>query len=258
SFLNVTRSQEDVPAEWHNDVDWLIGQCAESMQRIYDAGAYRAHNEPSLFLYRLEAGDHTQTGVMGLVPVTEPGDRRVLRHAFDATRREDAARWAEATAAQFGRIDIVINNAGISGRFAFDALDEDVLDNMWEVNVKAPYRVISAALPHLRACGEGRIVNVVSLAGMRQLTSSAAYTISKFAAMGLTHSARHYLFEDGIRVTALCPGDTDTDMTVHSPRPNEEKTQPEDLAEIVSHVIALPNTASIATVPVNCIAEAFL
>ncbi|MBT6118106.1 MAG: SDR family NAD(P)-dependent oxidoreductase [Rhodospirillaceae bacterium] len=185
-------------------------------------------------------------------------DRRVLRHAFDATRREDAARWAEATAAQFGRIDIVINNAGISGRFAFDALDEDVLDNMWEVNVKAPYRVISAALPHLRACGEGRIVNVVSLAGMRQLTSSAAYTISKFAAMGLTHSARHYLFEDGIRVTALCPGDTDTDMTVHSPRPNEEKTQPEDLAEIVSHVIALPNTASIATVPVNCIAEAFL
>ncbi|GIS98797.1 MAG: hypothetical protein CM1200mP26_05100 [Acidimicrobiales bacterium] len=40
SFLNVTRSQEDVPAEWRDDVDWLIGQCAESMQRIYDAGAY--------------------------------------------------------------------------------------------------------------------------------------------------------------------------------------------------------------------------
>jgi NAD(P)-dependent dehydrogenase (short-subunit alcohol dehydrogenase family) len=90
------------------------------------------------------------------------------------------------------------------------------------------------------------------------LTSSAAYTISKFAAMGLTHSARHYLFEDGIRVTAICPGDTNTDMTVHSPRANEEKTQPEDLAEIVSHVIALPNTASVATVPVNCIAEAFV
>ena len=89
SFLNVTRSQEDVPAEWRDDVDWLIGQCAESMQRIYDAGAYRAHNEPSLFLYRLEAGDHTQTGVMGLVPVTDPGDRRVLRHEAVRPGRTD-------------------------------------------------------------------------------------------------------------------------------------------------------------------------
>ena len=138
----------------------------------------------------------------------EMAEARVLRHAFDATRREDAGLWAEATVARFGRIDAVINNAGISGRFAFDALDEAVLDRMWEVNVKAPYRVILAALPHLRAGGEGRIVNLVSLAGIRQLTSSAAYTISKFAAMGLTHSARHYLFEDGIRVTAICPGDT--------------------------------------------------
>ena len=89
SFLNVTRSQEDVPAEWRDDVDWLIGQCAESMQRIYDAGAYRAHNEPSLFLYRLEAGDHTQTGVVGLVPVTDPGDRRVLRHEAVRPGRTD-------------------------------------------------------------------------------------------------------------------------------------------------------------------------
>ena len=89
SFLNVTRSQEDVPVEWRDDVDWLIGQCAESMQRIYDAGAYAEHDEPSLFLYRLEAGDHVQTGVMGLVPVTEPGDRRVLRHEAVRPGRAD-------------------------------------------------------------------------------------------------------------------------------------------------------------------------
>ena len=89
SFLNVTRSQEDVPVEWRDDVDWLIGQCAESMQRIYDAGAYVEHDEPSVFLYRLETGDHTQTGVMGLVPVTEPGDRRVLRHEAVRPGRAD-------------------------------------------------------------------------------------------------------------------------------------------------------------------------
>ena len=89
SFLNVTRSQEDVPVEWRDDVDWLIDQCVQSMQHIYDAGAYVEHDEPSLFLYRLEAGDHTQTGVMGLVPVTEPGDRRVLRHEAVRPGRAD-------------------------------------------------------------------------------------------------------------------------------------------------------------------------
>jgi len=89
SFLNVTRSQEDVPAEWRDDVDWLIGQCAESMQRIYDAGAYAEHDRPTLFLYRLDTGDHVQTGIMGLVPVTEPDDRRVLRHEAVRPGRAD-------------------------------------------------------------------------------------------------------------------------------------------------------------------------
>ena len=89
SFLNVTRSQEDVPAERRDDVDWLIGLCTESMQRIYDAGAYAEHDEPSLFLYRLDTGDHVQTGIMGLVPVTEPDDRRILRHEAVRPGRAD-------------------------------------------------------------------------------------------------------------------------------------------------------------------------
>ncbi|GIT76081.1 MAG: hypothetical protein Ct9H300mP31_06120 [Acidimicrobiaceae bacterium] len=80
SFLNVTRSQEDVPPGRRDDIDGLIAECAGSMQRIYDAGAYVPHDAPSLFLYRLATADHVQTGIMGLVPVTEPGDRRVLRH----------------------------------------------------------------------------------------------------------------------------------------------------------------------------------
>ncbi|MDG2428512.1 MAG: DUF1015 family protein [Acidimicrobiales bacterium] len=89
SFLNVTRSQEDVPIEKRDNVDWLISQCAESMQRIYEADVYRPHNEPSLFLYQMETIDHVQTGVMGLVPVTEPGDRRILRHEAVRPARAD-------------------------------------------------------------------------------------------------------------------------------------------------------------------------
>ncbi|MEC9395760.1 MAG: DUF1015 family protein [Actinomycetota bacterium] len=89
SFLNVTRSQEDLPEERRNDVDWLIDQCTESMRRIYDAGAYAEHDQPSLFLYRLDTGNHLQTGIMGLVPVTEPDDRRILRHEAFRPARAD-------------------------------------------------------------------------------------------------------------------------------------------------------------------------
>jgi uncharacterized protein (DUF1015 family) len=93
SFLHVTRSQEDVPPEQRDDIDGLIDYCAASMHRLYDAGAYRCHDEPVLFLYRMgidtSEGRHVQTGIMGLVPVTEDGDRRILRHEAVRPGRTD-------------------------------------------------------------------------------------------------------------------------------------------------------------------------
>ena len=93
SFLHVTRSEEDIPPERRDDIDDLIGYCADSMRRLYDVGAYRCHDEPVLFLYRMEIdtsdGRHVQTGIMGLVPVTEGGDRRILRHEAVRPGRTD-------------------------------------------------------------------------------------------------------------------------------------------------------------------------
>jgi len=89
SFLHVTRSQEDVPPDRRDDIDGLIAGCAAAMQRIYDAGAYLAHDRPSLFLYRMEIGDHAQTGILGLVPVTGADDRRILRHESVRPGRAD-------------------------------------------------------------------------------------------------------------------------------------------------------------------------
>ena len=93
SFLHVTRSQEDVPPEQRDDIEGLIGYCAASMHRLYDAGAYQCHDEPVLFLYRMgidtSEGRHVQTGIMGLVPVTEDGDRRILRHEAVRPGRTD-------------------------------------------------------------------------------------------------------------------------------------------------------------------------
>ncbi len=183
------------------------------------------------------------------------GEERVLRHAYEARDPDAAAPWVAATVARFGRLDGLVNNAGILHRHPVEPFDEALLDESWAVNVKAPYRLSLAAMAHLRAAGRGRIVNLVSIAGIRHKGGSPSYAITKFAAMGLAQVLRRAAWDDGVRVTALCPGDTLTDMTALSATPAEIQTSPESLAGIVSQVLALPNTASVATITVNCYAE---
>lgn len=185
------------------------------------------------------------------------GRENVILHNYEARDRAVAAKWVEATVARFGRLDAIVANAGIVERFPFDQPDEDALDAMWDVNVKAPYRLIVAALPHLKRSGAGRIVTVVSLAGLRFGGGSPGYSMAKHATMALTQIARQFAWKDGVRATAICPGSTNTEfIAANRPGAPETLTQPEDLAEIVAHVIALPNSASVAYIPVNYAAEA--
>ena len=182
-------------------------------------------------------------------------DARILRAEYVAEDRTMASRWVDATLARYGRIDVLVNNAGILRRFPPDEPDEAALDEMWAVNVKAPYRLTAAALPHLRKTGAGRIVNVVSTVGLRYKGGVPGYALTKFAAMALTHVTRYAGWNDGVRVTALCPGETRTDMTAGIVASGHPATEPETLAAIVSLVIALPNEASVAALPVNCVLE---
>ena len=179
-----------------------------------------------------------------------------LCHPFDALDRESPQAWADATMEKFGRIDGLINNAGAAAPFGFEDGDEAELDHMLEVNLKAPYRLIRAALPHLRASGSGRIVNITSLAGMRFKRGSPGYAMSKFAAMGLSSAARSLLWDDGIRVTAVAPGPVNTDMMPQSSGfTRDQVTQPETIADVVAMVLAMPNNASVAAVPINAVFE---
>lgn len=189
--------------------------------------------------------------------MAEQADERCLCHAFDAFDPESPQAWADATFARFGRIDGLINNAGISEAFGFGSGDEAKLDRMLEVNLKAPYRLIRATLPHLKAAGSGRIINVTSLSGIRYKMGSAGYAMSKFAANGLNSAARAQFWDDGIRVTAVAPGPVDTDIiTDLGPLKREDITTPETVADVVAMVLALPNNASVATVPINALFDA--
>jgi len=195
--------------------------------------------------------------VESLAPLlSEMDSARAMACCYDAKDRDAAPAWVRDTHERFGRIDGVINNAGIMHKFRLDDTDESALDEMWEVNVKGPLRVIRAALPELRAAGAGRIVNIVSLSGKRiKGEEFGGYGMSKHAAMALTHAVRYAGWDDGIRTTAICPGYVATDMTASASTPQTDMTQPESTAHVVSMMLGLPNPVSVVEVPVNCILE---
>jgi NAD(P)-dependent dehydrogenase (short-subunit alcohol dehydrogenase family) len=192
-------------------------------------------------------------------PATAPSElaEGALVQAFDARSGSDEAAWVNATAGAFGRIDAVVNNAGIMiPKTVIEATDDDV-DAVLEVNVKSPLRLVRAAYPHLAARGRGRVVTIVSLSGKRVKGAMAGtYAVSKFAALALVHATRHAGWEDGVRSTAICPGFVSTDMAYAlTDRDGATMTQPADIARLVAMVLDLPNTASVAEIPVNCTLE---
>ena len=201
--------------------------------------------------YSLSLGARDTAALEGAV--ANLAGERLMTHAHDAADGANNAAWVAATSERFGRIDGLVNNAGISDSAKIEDDDEDAFDRMWAVNSKGPMRMIRLALPHLRASGSGRVVNVASLSGKRVANDGTGYAMSKFALMAVGHAARRAAWKDGVRVTALCPGYVATDMTAARTDPSpQDMIQPADLAELVAIAIALPNTAAVAEMLVSC------
>jgi 3-oxoacyl-[acyl-carrier protein] reductase len=120
----------------------------------------------------------------------------------------------QAAVDKFGGLDILINNAGISKHTLIDADDyEDIWDRHVDILLKAHVRTIRAALPHLKACGSGRIVNIASTEGLGATPETSPYTSSKHGVIGLTRSLAVELGREGITVNCICPGPINTGMT---------------------------------------------
>lgn len=179
---------------------------------------------------------------------------RVLRHRYDAVEPGSDAAWVDATLDRFGRLDGLVNCAGILESFTLETGDEEALDRMFTVNVQAPLRLTRLALPHLRASGEGRIVNLSSLSGIRVANDEVGYAITKFGVTALSQATKRAAWDDGVRVTNLSPGFVATDMPLSLDAGLDLSTavQPEDLAALVSTVMSLPNTASVSQLNVAC------
>lgn len=180
------------------------------------------------------------------------GDRLICAR-YDAVDRNSHSDWLAATIERFGRLDALINNAGTSNSFSIEEGDEADLDLLWAINVKGPLFLTRACLPHLRASGSGRVVNVASLSGKRVRNDNIAYSMTKHALLALTHGTRRIGWADGVRATALCPGFVATDLTADVTKVSrDEMIDAADLAELAATAIALPNTAAMAEMLINC------
>ena len=183
----------------------------------------------------------------------ETKGERILACRYDAEDRDTFAAWVDDTIARFGRIDGLVNNAGTSNTFSIESGEETDLDQLITVNLKGPLYMTRLAMPHLRKSGAGRVINVASLSGKRVRNENIAYAMTKHAIIALTHGTRRIGWEDGVRATCVCPSFVATDLTADVTKVSrEEMIDPNDLAELIATAIALPNTAVMAEMLVNC------
>jgi short-subunit dehydrogenase len=138
---------------------------------------------------------------------TEYSGRPLHTVVADVSSQEDCQKFIHSTLKTFGRIDILINNAGISMRAMVEDLDVSVLEKVMDVNFWGSVYCTKLALPSIKA-NKGTIVGVSSIAGYRGLPGRSGYSASKFALQGWLEALRTELLDSGVNVMWVCPGFT--------------------------------------------------
>jgi NAD(P)-dependent dehydrogenase (short-subunit alcohol dehydrogenase family) len=153
---------------------------------------------------------------------------------------EDSIRSLVAVARdKFGRLDILINNAGITHSAPLEKTQTEDLDRCWAVNARAPFILCREAVPLLKQAPEATIVNISSVVGVKGYPLQSAYTASKHALRGMTISLAEEMRGTNVRVHVICPGGVDTDMVQHV-RPDIKKEDligPGEIADLVLYLV---------------------
>ncbi|HST11583.1 MAG TPA: SDR family oxidoreductase [Terriglobales bacterium] len=145
---------------------------------------------------------------------------------------------ARTVRSRYGRIDILVNNAGIGG-FAtlLHELPVDDWDRILNTNLRGVFYAIRAFAPIMIERRDGHIINISSLAGKNALPKGAAYAASKWGLNGLTYSVAEELRGYNIRVSVICPGSTNTELSPHEGKDPNRMLQPEDVAHVVEMLV---------------------
>jgi NADP-dependent 3-hydroxy acid dehydrogenase YdfG len=169
-------------------------------------------------------------------------------HRLDVTDREDVIAFADAAVARHGRIDVIVNNAGVMPLSRLDALLTDEWDRMIDVNVRGLLHGIAAALPHFQEQGSGHFITVASIGAHQVVPTAAVYCATKYAAWAVTEGLRQEL-DPSIRVTTVSPGVVESELadSISDPLARDamrayraDSIPPDAIADAISYAIGQP------------------
>src|SRR3954467_13099361 len=180
---------------------------------------------------------------------------KALAFAVDVTQREQVKKLVDATVEQFGRVDILLNNAGIMPLSLVESLHVDEWDKMIDVNLKGVLNGIAAVLPCMKEQKSGQIINTSSVAGHKVFSGSAVYSATKFAVRALTEGLRMEVKPYNIRTTIVCPGAVKTELLEHITEADIQQANkdyvgavgisPDTFAHVVAFAISQPEDVDI-------------
>jgi len=142
----------------------------------------------------------------------DAGETRIELHTGDVADRNNVEEMVSKAIESFGRIDILINNAGIYRPSPFVDYKYEDFDRIMKVNVYGVFNVTQFVLKHMLEMKRGKIINIASTAGKWASLNQSAYNMSKHAIVGMTRCVALETAQSGINVNAICPGLVDTDM----------------------------------------------
>ena len=158
----------------------------------------------------------------------------------DVTKSASVAACVKETVDKFKRVDILVNNAGIGGYRPFLEWSEEDYDRIMATNTKSTWLFSREVIPHMRKQKGGHIINVASVAGLQGYPSEAIYCASKFAQIGLTQALDREFWQEGIKVSAVCPGGVETHFALGDGRtPGADNLKGFSTAEDVADAVVL-------------------
>ena len=158
-------------------------------------------------------------GLDSLVTAIEDAGGEATSFTGDVSDESDAAHLVDNTIEKYGRLDVLINNAGAphgKDRGQIDTVPLDAWETVMAINARGPFLMSRAVVPYMKSRGYGRIVSLASVAGLEALPERAAYCASKAAVIGFTRSLAYDMARHGITVNCVCPGSIQTDRAISS------------------------------------------
>jgi len=215
----------------------LSGQVAVITGGGRGIGAAIAEELAGLGAATVVCGRNAATLEAAAQAISKAGGKAVAL-ACDVTSLASVEAAAARVESSLGRVDILVNNAGIGGFGGpLHQLAPEAWDQILNTNLRGVYYMTRAFAPMMIRARAGHIVNISSLAGKNALPNGAAYAASKWGLNGLSYSLAEELRGHNIRVSVVCPGSTNTELSPHAGKDHSKMLQPSDVAHVVAMLV---------------------